>query len=377
MAMNGSYDDSNNMNIELPDEDFDNNLNSLQEKRGSTREKALNGLINQMRFYYSLSYIEESKLTLMESLKRCLRKGPSPEKILATMVLSLTSITLGADSESLYKDFRPIIEETLRAASEDSVICSLLDSLAILCFVSNSDESDTIFLMERLFKEKFSDPSPLVRKVAIRGWTFLATSVTKNFVNENCTREMIPLMVSFLRDENVDVRLAAGECIALLFELARFEEETFDIQNYAGEIDIDEMNELLHQLSTEKARKKDKEKQKSNFREFTSSIQAGESPNETLNFKHQKFTFSTWSSIRQLDVLRECLGGGLQTHFEKNDLFQQIFSISVKKDIKKAPRSAVEKRMTKSPNSIESKARSKNMTKNRSEKSDTSPFAGE
>jgi len=76
-----------------------------------------------------------------------------------------------------------------------------------------------------------------------------------------------------------------------------------------------------------------------------------------------------------LNALRECLGEGLQTHFENNDLLLEIFDVVMDKDIKKVKLSAVEKRMFMSPNSPVKKQSTKNLNKQRSDKGNvTSEF---
>jgi len=111
--------------------------------------------------------------------------------------------------------------------------------------------------------------------------------------------------------------------------------------------------------------KKDKDKQRNIFKQISSYLFENISPEEVLSFKHQKFTFDTWTSIHQLNFFRECLGEGLHIHFVQNNLIHDIFDISLDKDAKKVHLSQIQKRMYLSPNSEAAKYQSKQRSKQR------------
>jgi len=96
------------------------------------------------------------------------------------------------------------------------------------------------------------------------------------------------------------------------------------------------------------------------------SLERGIAPKEVLSFKHQKIEFDNWEKLVQLDFMRETLNEGLQLHFEKNDLLQEIFDVGHLKDAKKTQLSQTEKRLYFSPSSVYSKARTKDINKQRS-----------
>ena len=80
-----------------------------------------------------------------------------------------------------------------------------------------------------------------------------------------------------MKSEDVDLRVAAGETLALLFEIIReVEQEEFTLEGYSGYIDIDDMLDTLYELVQDKSRqraKKDKLKQKSPFKDIVNSIE--------------------------------------------------------------------------------------------------------
>eukprot|EP01118_Nematostelium_gracile_P016287 TRINITY_DN6705_c0_g1_i1.p1 TRINITY_DN6705_c0_g1~~TRINITY_DN6705_c0_g1_i1.p1 ORF type:complete len:388 (+),score=103.05 TRINITY_DN6705_c0_g1_i1:84-1247(+) len=361
----GSDGEEENVNREGTLED---NLELLGEKRSTDREKALAFIIKDMRMHYQLSFAEKNKMTLLESFKRGLKRGAVKEQTLTATALNLLAITMGADAEEIYKEMNSTLLEVISNTQSDETKAAVLNTLSILLFVGNPDEQTTIASLE-IFSKIFSamEGRPIVQTAAMRAWAFLVTTVSSNHVHSILLPEHLQTFVTYLQSEDVELRVAAGECIALLFEIAREEEgEDFamsDIGGYAS-VDVDELLNTLYSLSSDKTKqraKKDKIKQKIPFKEIVNTVETGESPIETLSFKFQKFDFDSWHKIIQLNTLRDTLAQGLQTHFESNDLIQEIFNIRLDKEAVKQTLSQTEKRMMFSPNSPLSKARTKNM----------------
>jgi len=129
------------------------------------------------------------------------------------------------------------------------------------------------------------------------------------------------------------------------------------------------MLELLYALAYDKSKtrsRKDKIKQRLPFKEIKAYVEDGEIPFEEIEIKFTKLKFSTWSQIKQLDAFRDILGIGFQTHFEINELLQEIFDVQISQEGKKknqCPRS--KKRMLLSPSSPQAKLKTKTLAKQR------------
>lgn len=52
-------------------------------------------------------------MTLLENLKKSVKRGAGREQFLAPTLLSLVAITLGADSETFFKEISPIYSELI------------------------------------------------------------------------------------------------------------------------------------------------------------------------------------------------------------------------------------------------------------------------
>jgi len=367
MSDNGSV---NGEEIENIPSQLSDNLELLQEKRSSTREKAMNFFIKQFRTQFLEDFIESNRTTLLEHLKKSLKRGNENELVLAPKVLSLMSITLGTSSENLYKEIAPIYKEMINNGfSSDQAFSAFLDSLGIICFIGNNDEHETVDVMD-LFKKTFSSnhKSPLTLSSALRNWGLLLTTEDKSFAYDTLIPDILESLVLNLNSNFVEVRVAAGEVLALVIEISKLANEAFSLKKFSNRINIDDLKDILSEYTFDKNRqqsKKDKDKQRNIFKQISSYVLDDEQPEEILSFKHQKFSFDTWASIHQLNRLRDCLGEGLHIHFVENDIIHDIFNIQVDKDAKKTQLSQVEKRMYLSPNSEASKHQSKQRSKQR------------
>jgi len=363
-------------NPDAPEErttvDLEEKIELLSEKSGLTREYALEHITKEMRANFLEEFLADRRVTLLEAAKRGLKKGSVKERQQSALCISLLSITLGADNGEVYRDASPVFDEVISNNSlNDEARAAAFSALAMVAFISNNDEFATHKNLEQcsaIFSDSRSSAALLV--ATLKAWSLLATTVSASYLHDDVIPVVLTRFVSLLQHDSVDVRLAAGEGIALIFEIARESEPDFDLHRF-GEfthVDIDNLLDALNELSSDKSRqraKKDKAKQKTGFREITSSVEEGYYPSETLSFKHQKVEFDSWVKLTRLNALRDVLGEGLQVHFENNSVLQDIFGVRIDKSVKKTQLSAVEKRMLKSQSSPLSKERTRNLKQQR------------
>eukprot|EP01114_Cavostelium_apophysatum_P013516 TRINITY_DN3290_c0_g1_i1.p1 TRINITY_DN3290_c0_g1~~TRINITY_DN3290_c0_g1_i1.p1 ORF type:complete len:398 (-),score=113.93 TRINITY_DN3290_c0_g1_i1:36-1229(-) len=367
---------------------FEDNIELLSEKRSSTREEALDAIVKELRYHYEPDFLEKRKMTLLDAIKRGIKRGNLKETQLSATALSLIAITLGADSEEIHRDFAPILEEIVQKPGDADVFRAVAATYALLCFVGNMDEAVTLKsaeILHNVFSLQHNENSAAREAVydkdeaieaAIKGWSLLLTTVSKRHIFDFVVPNDMQALIDYMRSENVGVRVAAGEAVALLFEAAMDtaeEGDGFDLRTFGNDygIDVDDLLDLLHTLASDKSKgraKVDKDKQRVPFKEIRNYIENGETPNESLVFKHQRYEFHGWTQLIQLSAFREALAEGLSPHFERNDLVHQIFDVTLDKDMKKVQLSAVEKRMFMSPSSPMKKASTKSMTKERGRK---------
>ncbi|KAF9163614.1 Interferon- developmental regulator 1 [Mortierella sp. AD010] len=154
-----------------------------------------------------------------------------------------------------------------------------------------------------------------------------------------------------LEHPSVEVRVAAGEAIALMLEILDDyqrqrddgeisddeevqeeynEDDPEDIDEVTGDFRYDDLNGLvaaLGALSTDSSRhrsKKERSAGRSAFRDILKSVESGERPTESLKMKDYDIEFDGWVEIIQLHYLRERLTSGFQTHFVHNTTIHTI-----------------------------------------------------
>jgi len=349
-------------------------VDELSEKRSSTREAALEFIVKQLRFNFLTEFVEKRKMTLVEAIKRGIRKGSENERELSGSLFSVLCATLGTDAEPLFLELYPILEELISKASEITNKSSLINALSYSCFLSNTDELTTIKVVELLQTIFSTEASPETLAAALNGWALLVTTVNTNQAYDTFTT-IVPSIADLLMNEDVDVRLAAGICIALCVQIAREADEEFDFQSFSRDfcqIAPDQLLDSLRDVTSDKSKiraKKDKAKQRIPFKEIRDYVELGVEPKESLSFKHQKFEFSGWNELIQLDAMRDVLGEGLQEHFEMNDLMQQIFAYDLNRDLNRVQLTQLQKRFLLSPSAEHKKNRTQVMSKKRGEKS--------
>jgi NH3-dependent NAD+ synthetase len=117
----------------------------------------------------------------------------------------------------------------------------------------------------------------------------------------------MPAHLELLAAKSKDVRVAAGQNVALMYECSHQkkkvaiegEEEPKKDENDMSEYEeMDELIDILTRLAKESSRhvkKQDRKEQKRSFRHILNSIENGESIKERLKLGRVKFLFHGWS----------------------------------------------------------------------------------
>jgi len=368
MAANGANGNNNVDGVDRNAHLLEENLDKLTEKRAATREQAFTALNNEFKLNYCYDFVDKTRQTLIDAAVKGLKKGAPSEQVLACETISLICITLGLEAESLFKETVHPLLEIMQHSSDEYARIAAMNTFAFGTFIT-VDEATSIEYMKEL-ASLFSDvrTSALVKSAAIGAWSLLLSTISKKYAYDTLIPDHLATVVSFLNDESVDLRVDAGEALALLIEVAKDMEEDFSIENLAGYVDVDEMMDMLFKLAHDKSKtrsRKDKLKQRLPFKEIVSFVEENEIPVEDIEIKFTKMKFSSWSQLKQLDSVRDLLAIGFQTHFQHNELLQDIFDVRISEDAKKKGLSAVEKRMMQSPSSPLNKMRTKNLSKQR------------
>ncbi|KAI9019403.1 interferon-related developmental regulator-domain-containing protein [Phycomyces nitens] len=330
-------------------------IDDLGTNRTSVREEALSNIINALTLHNSSEALDGRNRELLVLLRKSLSKGDSKESILAAKAMPLAFINHGEISLGDEEDLFQLVANTLKNTLVNSLDCDVkiqcLYSLALISFIGASD-IDTQLLRDFVFDliETGGEGMELegissqqiehLTCVALRAYGLLYISTFCEGVIDfevlwEEVEKVLPVHEILLESSEKDVRVAAGENIALMFESVRV--YTQHVEEDAEETEwpeYDNMDGLIHTLhglsvdSNRRRSKNDRAEQKSVFRDVIKSVEEGTRPEEELKISGRVLTFRGWSKILLLNAFRRAIGQGLQQHIKTNPLLRQIFHYS-------------------------------------------------
>ncbi|XWS24122.1 hypothetical protein CRYUN_Cryun28dG0073700 [Craigia yunnanensis] len=377
---------------------LDEAVDALFEKRGSTREKALAVIIDAFNSNLQHQFVEKKFATFLHQCLNCIKKGSSKEISLASRTIGLLALTVGPGDNA-----REILEESItplsqafKLGSESSKIALLLDCLAVITFVGGNDPEETeksMQIMWQFVHPKLGSnvitvkPSAAVITAVVSAWSFLLTTMDGRRLNPKLWQESITYFSSLLDKDDRSMRIAAGEALALIFEMGSLEKfaaeakgssdgsvlegnkskEGFShIQGLKGKI-LNQVRDLSVEAGGKGSAKKDLNNQRNLFKDVLEFFEYGYSPETSMKIGGDPLQTSKWSQLIQLNFLKRFLGGGFTKHMQDNAFLQNVFGFTPKRRnlLGSEHMSNSEKRMYKSPNSVLNKARTQLLNKQR------------
>lgn len=378
------------------------NLDELPtEKRSAKREGTLRRVFRALTHFATGPAGWETVMEHSDHIfKACLyglRVGQPAEQYAACRVLEAASVIMGADQdewcEQLDLPLRRLVMTTSKAVP---VRMGALRAMAMTVFVSSSDPAVTeamLDLCQEVAAPRYrnEDTPVALRMTGLDCWGLLATTLHdfrlagQDDVQMGRGLEILALLKDCLETTNVELRSAAGECVALIHEARlnmgiaaedgenvtarRFRRGSWDGSEW--EVLMDEVKQRIAELSVESGyhlSKKAKKQQRATFREFMGTIVDDEAPEEVISFRNGNLTLSTWREIIQLNFVRHCLQGGFQIQLLTNATLQAIFGADGQLLSEHGGMSQLEKRLIMSKTSEASKTADKQMTRNRAKR---------
>ncbi|XP_026568874.1 interferon-related developmental regulator 1 isoform X4 [Pseudonaja textilis] len=310
------------------------------DKSTKTRQIVLDGLKSALTSKMLYEFILERRITLTDSIERCIKKGKGDEQCAAAGLACLLCIQLGSgiESEEVFKTLAPLLKKILcdvsasTKARQASATC-----LGVCCFIATEDIMELYFTMECLEsiftksyqKERTQNGISSTHNAGLYistllAWTLLLTICPMNEVKKKLEIHLHQLL-SLLSCDDVNLRIAAGETLAVLFELARESDEDFFNE------DMELLTQKLKALATDgnKHRAKvDKRKQRSVFRDVLRAVeQEHDFPTETVRFGPERMYIDCWVKKQTYNTFKGILGSGMQYHLQSNELLRTIFEL--------------------------------------------------
>lgn len=316
-------------------EDFEgkllDHLEGCRQKSSKLRLKSLTEVKKAMCRRHIDAFILERKESILDMLERLLKRGNSDDKVWASQIVCTFCSQLG-DSESLH--VFNTLKAILTTLSNDMTETPAARSNAILalgmaCFIGAEEPSDNIDCL-RLFKALFSKKLPTEAThhqtwaAAVNAWGLILTVVSQNVIAAEITDCINPI-VCLLESGDLNLRIAAGEATALVYELSKQNRVTF-----TGSVNT--LQELLKELANESGRhkgKREKKQQKSSFRDILKGVQAGFVPEGSVQFGQECIDLYNWSRRHRYHAFKDALGSGTVVHLKNNMLLRDIFDLGV------------------------------------------------
>lgn len=349
-------------------EAFDN----LTAKSAKTRLVSFELIRKSLGERYMIEFVYNRKITVLDSMSRCVKRSKGQDLGYAATLISVLCVTIGSSPETdpiftelLSQLLVPLADQTVQS----DVRAKCAKTLALCTFIIGVD-GYLEQVMDRLYavfsasctKGDGTMPNPseaiaLLHSACLQGWTLLLTamnSTTSHIVIE-LIEERLDKITELLDSPHLDVKISAGETIAIMCEIIKSHNEDVTPD------DFDDLCDKIREVMTEaqKSRgKKDLRQQRSNFREILAAIEEGDTPNLIIKFGPERLVLESWCRRRQYEAFCELLGTGINHHLAENEVLREIFDLGAVLIHMDLPR------VKRSDNSYENMVADKNRTKN-------------
>lgn len=317
-------------------------VDALGERKGSSasgREELLKSFIRVA----SLKVISEDTIAgrgdeLIAILGRMIKGGRSEKEVmLSGRAVSLLAASI-PEATSLSTLILPLIQQTISNGGNDAATPTLIHALASIAFFSPITSSEDILpLLDFLIDIVESNGHSInqgeddgVVTAAIEAFGILLSTLEEPF---DTIHGYLPVLVDSLSSSSLSVRLAAGESIALSYELGLITSDSEDeLPETPPYDDIDHLISLLSSLSTastKKLSKNSRREQHSLFRDILRTVSTHQPlPTQRLRFaKREELRLDSWGKLLRLKHLRRIFTHGLHVHLAGNPHVREIFEL--------------------------------------------------
>ncbi|GAB9473292.1 hypothetical protein Gpo141_00010446 [Globisporangium polare] len=298
----------------------DEAIEELTEKRTTTRVAALEKLSGHLAQYLPPDSVTES---FVSNVLSCLRKPSDDEALHGARILAIMALIQGADEERFFQRASNVLSPLAKASRNPAVKAASMQALALICFVCSVEDENTeglIALFEKYFDLKIVGS---ICSVALESWGLLASSLSdEELIGDEYVDRNLPRFLELLTHVDVEVRSAAGENIAMLYEASQKCGMTLPYDE-----DIVEKFRVMSKDSSKKNSKKDRKVQRMVFRDVYATLAHGESPQVSFSVKNEQLDVKSWRSIKQLEVIKSALRTGFQEHIKYNNVVRSILDL--------------------------------------------------
>lgn len=306
------------------------------QKSAAGRVKALDAICTGFLKSYCPDFVENQQMTICDLVERALKKGKGGEVEVGAKLSTLLALQL-QDPEEVYKELKGLmVQITNDKTANPAGRASVATSLAGLCFLGGGEMTEvvsTMAVLEGVFSASYTKagwtlPSfppeiTALHSASLSAWSLLLTLQSSGEVYR-LANSAISKLEGLLLSSDVELRITAGEAIALILEFAYDYDEEFEPEG------LEALTESLKQLATDsnKSRsKKDRKEQRSSFRDILKGVEEGEPPNEKVKFGQEVLYLDCWFKKVQYDWFSKVLGSGTNLHLSSNYMLREVFEL--------------------------------------------------
>lgn len=362
---------------------FEDKLSEVLElasgKAAKERTKAFDNLRKAFSKKYIPWYLEDRRMTVSDTIERGLKRGKVDEQIAAASLVGVFCAQIGSSEgdvetySALKSALTPLmLDPTADPRTRGQVAFALGIASFILGQVEEFggplEDFEKVFSGSYKGGTKHSPETLAMHTSALASWTLLMSMMSPM----KCYKTLESHIANFLEllsSPDVDLRIAVGEAIVVLFENAvdneGLEDEAFDIVSEA----VVAMKELAKDSHKYRS-KKDKKEQKSSFRDIIHYIDDNDEFYEKISFgRGESLEIDNWAQKKQFDALRKALGSGINVQLAQNPLLRDIFQLGAvvvefdKEEMRNAKKQHI--KIAKQSNMMKDMARGKNRDKKR------------
>ncbi|XP_011307491.1 interferon-related developmental regulator 2 [Fopius arisanus] len=322
-------------------------IDGLSQKSAKGRVSCFVGIEKIFALKYVPDFVEDRKMTITDCIERGLKKGRGDERSTAARLGTLLCVQLGAfeSAEAVCRDLKStlmFIANDNTASTQARAECCW--ALSMNQFFSGNDASDTVeivHLLSSIFAGSYLKGNGAIATVspdlaslhaaALSAWTLLLTVMTPsdiyNFLASSKSNNFMPSfdrLRQLLESPHLDVRMSAGEALAVLFELGRDFSDDYE-QDWALDL-VDVLKELATDSNKYRA-KKDRKQQRASFRDILRYIEEDITPEMQIRFAQETLYLEGWCSRIQYNACCRLLGPGINIHLAENLLLREIFHL--------------------------------------------------
>lgn len=316
-------------------------IDDVGNKNSKKSAPAIKFIKSKMQGHPMTSLLSGQKETLSTELYRALRKAKGETRLEILKCLAILFISIDEDDAGVI--FDDVQRELIVALLDGTKDVAATLAIVTAAIGNPEDVAKTTQCFRNIIKMAFlkgdgSIPALKASQAVIvieclEAWSFLLSSVSRvrgfgRFIADEID-SVIDDLPGIFSQPNVDLRIAAGELLAVIYEMSRDfrgdEWEGFDIEEDL----LEALNDLAQGVavgggSVKATSKKERKEQRCSFKQLRDFIQDSNPPQPRILHitRQETLEISSFTDLARYEMLCWCLDSGINNHLTFNELLR-------------------------------------------------------